>query len=168
MRQLVFIVLLFGIHSMTAVAQEAIPASSSNTPPTGAIERVEISGVPEQSLSSSLREDLQKLVGQLYDAKIASKFADRIQSELAHYLAAPRTIPGTQPDKLRLVFVVARAADEGVVSLWLNDELKVNINAQYTVESVELDGVPRSQVSDALYADMQKMVFSFGRSDSSR
>lgn len=157
MKKPAIIVFLFVVLSLTASGQEPTLVKNS-TAPNAAIEKVEISGVPEQSLSSGLREDLQKLVGQLYDATIASQFADRIQSELAHYLAAPRTIPGTQPDKLRLVFVVARAADDAEVALFVNDELKVNINAQYTVESVEFDGVPRSQVSDGLSTDIQKMV----------
>ena len=33
-----------------------------------------------------------------------------------------------------------------------------NVNSQYIVESVEVRGLLRSQYSDALYDDMQKMV----------
>jgi hypothetical protein len=135
------------------LAQEPAPAVTPDTP----IEKVEISGVPEQSLSSSLRDDLQKLVGQVYDATIASQFVDRIQSELSQYIAAARTLPGSQPDHVRLIFVVARTADE-IGALWINNELRININAQYTVEAVELDGVSKSQISAALYDDMQSMV----------
>lgn len=135
------------------LAQEPATVVSPSTP----IEKVEISGVPEQSLSSSLRDDLQKLVGQLYDATIASQFVDRIQSELSQYIAAARTIPGTQPDHVRLVFVVARTSDE-IGALSISNDQKININAQYTVEAVEFEGLPRAAISDALYADMQKMV----------
>src|SRR5688572_1568843 len=145
MKYLALIVLL--------LAQEPAAVVNPSTP----IEKVEISGVPEQSLSSSLRDDLQKLVGQLYDATIASQFVDLIQSELSQSIAAARTIPGTQADHVRLVFVVGRTSEE-IGALWINNELKININAQYTVEAVELDGVPRSQISDALYTEIQNMV----------
>jgi len=116
----------------------------------GIIESVEISGVSEQRLSPTLREYLQKLVGQDYNPQEAADFADRIQRELPEFIAAPRALPGSQADRIRLVFVVARASDQ--------PQVRPNINARYTVESVELEGVPRSEVSDPLYDDMQKMV----------
>jgi hypothetical protein len=146
MKYLALFILLLG-------QEPVLPATTASTP----IEKVEISGVPEQSLSSNLREDLQRLVGQIYDTTIASQFVDRIQTELSQYIAAARTLPGTQPNHVRLVFLVARTSDE-IGTLWINNELKTNINAQYTVESVELDGLSKSQLSGALYADMQQMV----------
>src|SRR5438552_7036527 len=87
------------------------------------IEKTEVSGISEDMLSMGLRGDLQKLVGQAYDEKAAQQIAERIQSELPEYVATPTTAPGTQSNRILLVFVVAH-----------------NINAKYVVESVELKG----------------------------
>jgi len=105
------------------------------------IEKTEISGIPEDQLSSALRADLQKLVGQAYDEKAAQQIAERIQTELPEYVATPTTAPGTEASRILLVFVIAH-----------------NINARYFVEAVELKDIDKSKVSEALWADMQKMV----------
>jgi outer membrane protein assembly factor BamA len=113
--------------------------AAGQTPAT--IEKTEISGISEDSLSASLRGDIQKLVGQSYDEKAATQIADRIHAELPDYVVTSTTAPGTQPNYFVLVFAVAH-----------------NINAKYIVESVELKGTEQSKLSEALWADMQKMV----------
>jgi outer membrane protein assembly factor BamA len=105
------------------------------------IEKTEISGISEDMLSSGLRGDLQKLTGQSYDEKVASQFAERIQSELPEYVVTPTTSPGEQPERLRLVFVVAH-----------------NVNARYIVEAVELKGTDKSKLSEPLWTELQNMV----------
>jgi hypothetical protein len=143
-----FLILLLTIPNVIGAAEELqapVPAG-----PPSFIETIEISGIPEQRLSMGLREELQKLTGQPYDPEIANQFADRIQDELPDHVAASRILPGTQPDRVRLIFAVAQINE--------TNPLGSNINARYTVESVEIEGIPRSQVSDALYADMNKMV----------
>jgi outer membrane protein assembly factor BamA len=105
------------------------------------IEKTEISGISEDMLSSGLRGDLRKLVGQTYDEKIAGQFAERIQSELPEYVVTPTTSPGEQPERLRLIFVVAH-----------------NVNARYIVEAVELKGTDKSKLSESLWMELQNMV----------
>src|SRR6185369_14751110 len=77
--------------------------------------------------------------------------ASRIQNEQAESIAAVKTLPGTQPSRVRLVFVVAKKSNE-------SDGADSNVNSQYTVESVEVKGIKRNLYSDALYDDLQKMI----------
>jgi outer membrane protein assembly factor BamA len=113
--------------------------ASAQTPAT--IEKTEISGISENSLSAALRADLQKLIGQNYDEKAATQFAERIHAELPEYVVNSTTAAGTQSGRVVLVFSVAH-----------------NVNAKYIVESVELKGSDKSKLSEGLWADMQKMV----------
>jgi len=115
------------------------------------IEKVEVSGIPEQTLSSGLRDAMQKLAGQPFDSQTAEDLAQRIQNEQTDSIAAVKTVPGTQPSRVRLVFVVARKSNEP-------EGPDSNVNSQYTVESVEVKGIKRNLYSDALYDDMQKMI----------
>jgi hypothetical protein len=105
------------------------------------IEKTEISGISEDSLSVALRGDLQKMVGQVYDEKVATQIADRIHAELPDYVVTSTTAAGTQPGRVVLVFAVAH-----------------NINAKYIVESVDLKGTDKSKLSEGLWSEMQKMV----------
>ena len=115
-----------------AASQQPQAAQDAKT-----IEAVELEGViDEEMLSPALQEELHKLVGQPYDARTAGDLAERIRKELPRFVTASILSPGAQPDSVRVVFVVSR----------------------FLVESVEIDGAPRSKVSDELYADMQKMV----------
>src|SRR5215471_1261984 len=115
------------------------------------VEKVEVSGISEQSLSSGLRDAMQKLVGQPFDSKAAQDIATRIQSEQSDSIAAVKTVPGTQPSRVSLVFVVAKKSGD-------SEGPDSNVNSQYTVESVEVKGIKRNLYSDALYDDMQKMI----------
>jgi len=109
--------------------------------PPSTVEKTEISGVSEDKLSAALRADIQKLVGQAYDAQAATQIAERIQTELPEYVATSTTASGSQAGRVRLVFSVAH-----------------NVNAKYIVEAVEVKNIDRTKISDALWADMQKMV----------
>ena len=116
----------------------------------GVIERVDVSGLPEAKLSDSLRADMQKLVGQPYNAEAASQLAEGVQIEQPEYIAAATPRPGSQPDRIHLVFVVAKIAD--------NEALKTNINSRYIVDAVEIEGKFKASISDGLNTDLQKMV----------
>lgn len=118
---------------------------------TQTVDRVEIAGVPTQRLSSDLRDAIQKLVGQPYNTAAAEQLANRIQGEVPGMVAAPRTLAGADASHIRVVFVVApsSSAPTGPDS---------NVNSQYTVETVEVKGLTRSQYSTAIYEEMQKMV----------
>jgi outer membrane protein assembly factor BamA len=103
----------------------------------------------EQKLSTALRDELHKLAGRVYDAEAARQLAERIQIELPDLAVEVKTQPGKQPNQIRLIFEAKTLAD--YIS-------KNDANARYTVESVQIEGIPRSKVSDPLYADMQTMV----------
>src|SRR5678815_2670788 len=106
--------------------------ASGQTPAT--IEKTEISGISEASLSAALRGDLQKMAGQAYDQKAADQIAERIHTELPEYVVTPTTTAGTASDRIVLIFVVAH-----------------NINAKYVVESVEFKGTDKSKLSAGLW-----------------
>src|SRR6476660_8827966 len=135
---------IFGVLSLVIVCATIVSAQDV------IVEGVEISGVSDEKFSASLKDDLDKLIGRGFDVATADHFADRMQGELPEYVVAPRTMPGSEASKVRLIFVAAPISDEG--------GLGANINSRYPIDAVEIEGAPRSKVSDALYADMQKMV----------
>jgi len=118
--------------------------------PNAIIERVDISGVPETRLSMELRADIQKLVGQPYNADVVRQVADGIPIELPEYIAGVTPQPGSQPDRVRVILVVAKIAD--------NDALRNNINSRYIVDAVEIGGGFKTKISDSLNTDLQSMV----------
>jgi hypothetical protein len=101
-------------------------------------------------LSAELRADIQKLSGQPYRADSVKQVADGIQLELPEYVATASTQTGSQPDRVRLTFLVKKIADD--------DALKNNINSRYIVDSVDVVGKFKSKLSQELKADLQKMV----------
>jgi hypothetical protein len=139
------LLILFVVSVASGFGQVPSPVA-----PDATVERVDISGVPETRLSTELRGDIQKLVGQTYNADAARQLADGIQIELPEYVAAVTTQPGSQPDRVRIVLVVAKIAD--------NDALKTNINSRYIVDAVEIGGTFKAKISDSLNTDLQGMV----------
>jgi hypothetical protein len=146
MKTRIAFLLLITIPGWIAFGQQV----TAPLPPDTKVESVGVSGVSDSKLSSTLRDDMQKLVGQVYDPEAAARLAEGIQIELAEYVAAATTVPGSQSGRIRLVFVVAKISD--------NDALKSNINSRYIVEAVEVTGKPTPKTSDALNADLQAMV----------
>ena len=113
------------------------------------IERVDLSGLSESRLSAELRADLQKLVGRPYNAQTVEALAQDIQVELPEYVAAATTQPGSQPDRIRVILVVARIADDPA--------LQANINSRYIVDAIEFEGM-KVRISDELNKEIQAMV----------
>jgi Omp85 superfamily domain len=143
-----FLLLLF---LTCASVSAALAQGAPQLPAGGTIENVQVTGIPESSLSEDLRNSLQTFVGQQYDPQAATRFAARIEGEVPDVLVAPRLLAGSDSTHVRLVFVVARSVPGGT-------EPDSNVNSQYTVESVEVKGLQRSRYSDAVYEDMQHMV----------
>lgn len=141
---LFFLLLIVPVSAVMGQTQTAVS-------PDGIVERVEIAGIASQRLSTDLREAMQKLVGQRYDASAAEQLANRIQNELPGMVAAPRILSGTDATHIRVAFVVARSSTAPLGP-------DSNVNSQYTVESVEVKGLERSQYSTAIYEEMQKLV----------
>src|SRR5580765_6533102 len=93
---------------VTALLSILLAAATNVTGQTPAtIEKTEISGISENSLSAALRGDLQKMVGQNYDEKAATQIAERIHTELPEYVVTSATTAGAQPGRVVLVFSVA-------------------------------------------------------------
>jgi hypothetical protein len=139
------IVLLIAIPFITLGQQSTTPIPQDAT-----IERVEFSGgITETRLSPDLRADIQKLVGQAYNADAVTMLTQDIQVELPEYVVAATTQPGSQQNRIRVVLVAAKISD--------NEALKTNINSRYTIDDYSIEGI-KVQTSDELNADLQKLI----------
>jgi hypothetical protein len=138
-------VLLFVLVATRAsvTAQEAEPAEGAR------VETTEVSGLALDQLSPGLQRDLQAVAGTTLERERLTRLARRIEEEHPDVVAAARIV--AQPDgTVRIVFVAARISDDG--------DLVSNINARYTVERVEIAGVPEAEISAALRDRLQALV----------
>lgn len=141
----VFCFLLFTTRSLCAFGQQPAPI----VPPNATIELVRLEGLDENKLSPELRADIQRLNGQAYSAQAIETLTQDIQVEFPEYVAAAATQPGSQPDRVRVVVLVKKIAD--------NDALKNNINSRYIVDAIQFEGM-KVRISDELNGELQKMV----------
>src|SRR5689334_11735223 len=132
MRPLVLLLLALLACALPATAQETDAAPGTR------IESAEVSGFAIDQLSPGLRRDIEALAGEAVDRERLDRLATRIEEEHPELVAAARAI--ARPNgQARVIFLVARISDNG--------DLASNINARYTVESVEINGVPESSIS---------------------
>ena len=127
------------------------PAHAQDTePPEGAIiESVDVSGLPRDSLSPGLQREIEILAGEPLNRPRLGELSARIEAEHPEVVAAVRTV--SRPDgQARVIFVVARISDDG--------SLVENINARYIVESVEIQGIRESDISQSLRDRLQALV----------
>ena len=82
------------------------------------VEKVEISGIAEAKVSKTLRDDMQKLVGEKYDQEAAQKLADRMRKELRDYSITVKAKRGDMPDHVKVLFEAER-------TLWKRFEFPV-------------------------------------------
>ena len=128
--------------------------AAAQTPTAGQppiIDDVEVTGIDDDRLSPGLRRDIRALEGSPLDRAAVGELVDRVGQELPEYIAATReiaTIGAT--GRIRLIFLVARIRDDAA--------LRTNINSRYTIESVEIDGVDESVLSDAVRSEMDGLV----------
>jgi hypothetical protein len=140
---LLLLLAILGGVAQHAVAQDAVRADGAR------IESAELSGLPLDALSPGLRRDIESLAGASHYDERVDRLARRIEEEHPDVVAAVRTVP--RPDgQVRLVFLVARISDDS--------DLVSNINSRYTVESVEISGIPDREISGALRARLEAMV----------
>jgi len=138
MKKTLFLSLMLMIPAMTI--GQIIPS----------ISKIEVAGFPERSLSVDLRDSMQKLVGQRYDAETVDPILRRIETEQPDFLVATRTLEDTEPGRIRLVFVMAPKTPGAAADS--------NVNSQYIVESAEVKGVTPDQYSVTLHDEIQNMV----------
>ncbi len=126
-----------------ASAQDAEPAEGAR------IESADVSGMALDQLSPGLRRDIDTLTGDPLERERLNRLARRIEEEHPEMVAAVRIV--ARPDgQARVVFLAARISDDR--------DLVENINARYTVESVEIHGVPDADISAALRDRLQALV----------
>ena len=113
------------------------------------IESVDLRGLPRDSLSPGLRRELETLTGEPLNRQRLTEIAARIEREQPDVVAAVRSV-ARPDDRARVIFLVARISDDG--------SLVQNINARYTVESVEISGIREADISRALRDRLQALV----------
>ena len=113
------------------------------------IESVDLRGLPRESLSPGLRRELDSLAGEALNRQRLTEIAARIEGELPDVVAAVRSV-ARPDDRARVIFLVARISDDG--------SLVQNINARYTVESVDIQGIPETDISRSLRDRLQALV----------
>jgi len=83
------------------------PAGESNVNSRYIVERVEIEGYDESKLSQSIRDELQKLVGQKLDQDKASDIQRLLNIELGHRrFAIRRIVKGSDRQHIVLIYVI--------------------------------------------------------------
>lgn len=129
-----------------AVAFPQVPAVSQAT---ATIESADVVGIDRDRLSDALRRDIAALNGAPMDRDRLAALAARIDAEQPEFAAAVRDVP--QPDgRVRIVFVVMRIGEDAT--------LAANVNARYTVERAEIDGIEEERISRALRDEVQALV----------
>jgi hypothetical protein len=113
------------------------------------IESADLRGLPRDSLSPGLRRELDTLSGEPLNRQRLIEIAARIEGEHPDVVAAVRSV-ARPDDRARVIFLVARISDDG--------SLVQNINARYTVESVEIQGIPDTDISRSLRDRLQTLV----------
>jgi Omp85 superfamily domain len=93
------------------------------------VEDVEIRGVPERDLSQALRDDLHALTGRPLDSDEADRLETRLKDALPAYDVSRRTVKGSQPGRIKVIFDANRAE----WSRWLRFE-PLDANAIYHSE----------------------------------
>src|SRR5271169_6422347 len=76
------------------------------------IENVDVSGVPDNRITSDLRDAMQSLVGERFDQFAVDEVGFRIQKETSQRISAIRQLPGSTPDRVKLLFEFSNAAPE--------------------------------------------------------
>jgi hypothetical protein len=72
------------------------------------VESVELPGDSEKNISSGLREDIQRLVGEKLNPSALEDIARRIRRELHARGVSHRVVRGDQPDHVKIVYEVTR------------------------------------------------------------
>ena len=126
MKSLAFMLIVLGVPVLAGGAQE------SELPEGAIIKSVEVSGSDLNLLSAELRDHINALAGEALDRERLDALATRIEDENPDVVASVRTV--TEPaGQVRVIFVMTRISDDM--------DLVSNINARYTVESVEVSGI---------------------------
>src|SRR4030042_3017856 len=100
---LIFLMLLW-----PAALQGGDQEKETNVNERYVVESVALSGVSESKISKTLREDLQKLVGEKYNQKAAHELAGKIRGELREYDVEVKVKRGDNPEHVKVVYRAER------------------------------------------------------------
>jgi len=142
-RTLILCLVLVAVPPSLAAAQEL------TTPEGLPVRSTEVSGIGRGQLSPGLRQAIDALVDTPYSENEVDALARRIEEEQPDYVAVARAVP-LPPDGVRVIFLAARIGDA--------EDVDLNINERYTVESVEISGVPETDVRPPLRDEMETLV----------
>ena len=146
--------LLFHAHMKTLtiallLLTPLVSSAQETEPPDGTrIFSASVSGIDNNRLSPGLQEEISKLAGTPLSRQLLREIASRIEAEQPRYVTAVR-IMGDPGGEARVTFVVARIRDQG---------RDPNINTKYTVDAVEVKGVPQRDISPELWKELQSLV----------
>src|SRR5438093_13681932 len=82
------------------------PQTESNVNSRYIIESVSISGHPDDHISSGLRDDMQRLIGEKVDTESIENVAKRIQKELHVRAVTHKLLRGDTPEHVKVIFDV--------------------------------------------------------------
>lgn len=117
-------------------------------PPEGAtIVTAQVSGFDLRGLSPGLQDEIARLAGGPLNRERLAELAVRIEEEQPRFVAAVRIVR-VPNDEVRVVFVVAHMRDQ---------DRRANINARYLIERAGVEGVPDSDLSAEVLADLQRL-----------
>ena len=78
------------------------------------VEQADITGVPDDELTTALRDDLQALIGKRLDSGDADRLRERMERELPRYEISRRIQRGGEAGRIRLVY---RGPQEGAATV---------------------------------------------------
>ena len=135
--------------AIVAMPLAAVHAQDIDALEGARIEAAEISGLALNRLSAELQQDITALVGAPLNRELVDALANRIEAERPELIVAVRHV-ARRDGTVRVIFLVARISDDR--------DLVSNINARYTVDSVEISGISDGAVSQTLRDDLQTLV----------
>lgn len=98
-----------GARVVFVVARLLDPVSEANVNARYIVQVVEIRGVPEANVEQALRDALYGLAGRPLDSEEADRLEARLETALPDYEVQRRSVRGSQPGRIRLIFDVRRA-----------------------------------------------------------
>src|SRR5262245_62106619 len=101
------------LHSLLTLALAVLPARCNQEPEPNVnsryvIESVEISPRAEHKLSSPLKADFQKLVGEKFNQEAVDRLLRRLKTEMHGYRVVQKITKGSKPENIRVVIDVMR------------------------------------------------------------
>jgi hypothetical protein len=98
------LITLFALLLWPAGIRAAGQKSDPNINSKYQVESVSLSGIADNKVSKSLRDDMEKLVGEKYNQDAAKELAKRLRKELKDYAVFVRVRRGDKPEHVKVVF----------------------------------------------------------------